>query len=116
MATRSNIGILETDGSVNYIYCHWDGYPEGVGKTLTENYTTTEMVEALLSLGDISTLGEDLDLTVAYHRDRGESFSPPTKVFSLNQFINGVGRETGAEWVYVWIPQQGSWNTYSIGE
>jgi len=28
MATRSNIGIVNEDGSVTGIYCHWDGYPE----------------------------------------------------------------------------------------
>ncbi len=35
MATRSNIGIVNDNGSVTGIYCHWDGYPEhkrkGVG-------------------------------------------------------------------------------------
>lgn len=25
MATRSNIGIVNQDGSITGIYCHWDG-------------------------------------------------------------------------------------------
>ena len=33
MSTRSNIGIINADGSVTAIYCHNDGYPSGVGKT-----------------------------------------------------------------------------------
>ncbi len=34
MATRSNIGIVNEDGSITGIYCHYDGYPEYVGKML----------------------------------------------------------------------------------
>ena len=34
MATRSNIGILNTDGSVYYIYCHYDGYPDNIAPQL----------------------------------------------------------------------------------
>lgn len=25
MSTRSNIGVLNNDGTVTAIYCHWDG-------------------------------------------------------------------------------------------
>lgn len=81
MATRSMIGLVHNDGHVTGnaiitgIYCHWDGYPSGVGKTLLENYTTKKDVKALLELGDISTLGDTLETTVAYARDRGENYN-----------------------------------------
>lgn len=58
MSTRSAIGLQLEDESYKTIYCHNDGYLEGVGKTLVDNYKTKEDVEALLELGDISTLGE----------------------------------------------------------
>jgi len=35
MATRSRIGIQVNDSVVS-VYHHWDGYPEGLGKYLTE--------------------------------------------------------------------------------
>mgnify|MGYP003704491571 CR=1 FL=1 len=38
MSTRSNIGILNQDGTVDYIYCHFDGYVEH-NMTLTEAKT-----------------------------------------------------------------------------
>ena len=38
MSTRSRIGMINPDGSVSSIYCHFDGYPEGVGKTLHDNW------------------------------------------------------------------------------
>jgi hypothetical protein len=71
MATRSRIAIENQDGTVTAIYCHWDGYVNGVGKTLFENYDR-EKLEQLIELGDISSLGETLDETVAYARDLGE--------------------------------------------
>ncbi len=42
MATRSRIGVMLDDGSVKQVYCHFDGYVEGVGLTLIENYDSIE--------------------------------------------------------------------------
>lgn len=60
MGTRSTIGVLNTDGSVTAVYCHWDGYPEHNGKILMENYTTEEKVRELIGLGSISSLGSKI--------------------------------------------------------
>mgnify|MGYP003340256502 CR=1 FL=1 len=60
MATRSYIGLRNTDGTVDYIYCHYDGYPRGVGETLTKHYTTYDKVKALIALGDLSALGNEI--------------------------------------------------------
>jgi hypothetical protein len=69
------------------VYCHWDGYPSNMGPLLTKHYNTIEKVKELLALGDLSSLGSKVkpepgqehsfnkpapDVTVAYHRDRGE--------------------------------------------
>jgi len=83
MSTRSNIGIRNTDGTIDYIYCHFDGYPEHNGQILTENYTNINRVNELLKLGDLSVLGKFIgekqdfdkrikDYCLAYGRDRGE--------------------------------------------
>ena len=50
MATRSFIAVRNVDGSVNGIYCHHDGYPEGVVATLKEHYTSEDKIRALLAL------------------------------------------------------------------
>lgn len=86
MATRSRIGLMLEDGTIMHSYCHFDGYPNGVGHTLVENYSDIQKVEELLSFGDMSFLspkvtpeGEhsfnnpEKDVTVFYGRDRGES-------------------------------------------
>lgn len=70
MSTRSYI-FVEKNCKLRGIYCHRDGYPDGVGDTLREFYNTQEAAESLIELGDISSLDADLDKTVAYHRDLG---------------------------------------------
>lgn len=86
MATRSTISVIQSDGSVKSIYCHWDGYiKEGVGDTLKQFYNTLDKANELIELGSLSSLWEKLTtdnehsfelpekgVTVAYHRDRGE--------------------------------------------
>jgi len=79
MATRSNIAIANQDGTVSSIYCHHDGYIDGVGKVLQENYNTREKMEQLIALGDISSLGETIEETVAYHRVMGDKLQEPMK-------------------------------------
>jgi len=86
MSTRSNIGILNTDGTIDFIYCHFDGYVEGVGAILHEHYLDESKVRELIALGDISSLDvrvqprgkghsfsdREAGTTTAYGRDRGE--------------------------------------------
>lgn len=65
MSTRSRIGVRLSDGKIKSIYCHFDGYPEGVGRTLTKHYTDPKKVEDLIALGDISVLGTFYDKELA---------------------------------------------------
>jgi hypothetical protein len=73
MGTRSNIGATQEDGTIKVIYCHWDGYPEGVGAVLTEHYTEPAKVQALLNLGDISSLNDTEVENVESYAKRGET-------------------------------------------
>lgn len=87
MSTRSRIGIIEADGTVTSIYCHNDGYPSYNGRVLFQHYKNEEKIRDLISLGNISSLGEEIGekidfdnyqlrennkQVVAYKRDRGE--------------------------------------------
>jgi hypothetical protein len=58
MATRSRIGRLNDDGTVDSIYCNWDGYIAYVGYKLQTHWTDPDKVDQLMELGDISELGE----------------------------------------------------------
>jgi hypothetical protein len=67
MGTRSNIGIEYEDGSIKFVYCHWDGYPSNNGQILFDHYQTRSEVEALVALGEISSLGATPSSTKDYH-------------------------------------------------
>lgn len=69
MSTNSMIFKMSDDGkSVRGIYCHWDGYINGVGYVLQNYYQDPEKVEKLIGLGDISSLGKHVETSEAVQR------------------------------------------------
>ena len=59
MAIRSRIAVKQ--GKVwKSVRVYWDGYPQGVGVELLDNYTTPESLETLLEIGHRSELIDDL--------------------------------------------------------
>jgi hypothetical protein len=80
MATRSTISIKNSDGTISSIYSHWDGYLEGVGKILKENYNDENLARKILAQGDVSSLASNLYESQFYNKDRGENTS--AKVFT----------------------------------
>jgi hypothetical protein len=86
MSTRSYIGRLNENGSVDYVYCHHDGYPSGVGSLLVNHYSRPEDVSALLELGDLSALSTNTDESVFYGRDRHETETEAKQVVDQDEF------------------------------
>ena len=73
MSTRSHIGILNQDGTIESVYCHFDGYVRGgVGQKLL-NYQLEPQVRELLAHGQLRNLGSTIGSCEFYRRDRGES-------------------------------------------
>lgn len=60
MATRSTIAIQNADGSIDQVYCHWDGYLSHNGAILQTYYNTREQVEKLVRGGGISVLRQTI--------------------------------------------------------
>ena len=125
MATRSRIAIEKEDGTVESIYCHWGGYPENNGIILVENYKDHKKVQALIDLGDISSLAPNVEaapdaghtfnypvdgVVVAYGRDRGETGVEKKSHSSVPGFFNGDIEEYG----YLFT-QEGQWLVKSRG-
>lgn len=123
MSTRSRIAVRNADGTITSIYCHYDGYPDGVGKTLVEHYTDPDKIAALIALGDLSVLGKDIGVKqdfgnpaegtcLAYGRDRGE-----TSVDAVTDVDEVAFRKRAAEgweeYVYLWA--DGDWHVAKPG-
>jgi len=98
MATRSTIGVELPNGKVKGVYCHWDGYPSGVGDTLLSiDFKDANEVEEFINEGDRSTV------CVSY-KDRGEDDYPPRIWEGVDEYF-----ESDLEnWGYVYT-QNGEW-------
>lgn len=115
MSTRSRIGIERGDGSIQSIYCHWDGHPETVGMTLAWGYRMRGTAEALVALGDLSALGEGLEGCDAYCRDQDEAWtnnrpeSHPDAEAYREEYADGMI-------AYVYLFREGGWRVWDRGE
>jgi hypothetical protein len=107
MATRSNIGIINSDTTITRVYCHNDGYPEGKVPNL-DLYDTEEKVRELLSHGDISSLNVSVKDTFYYGRDRGEEGT------GAEILLSEKGRTVSEEYLYLFDPKTGNWTCDTI--
>jgi hypothetical protein len=132
MGTRSRIGVMHGD-KVKSIYCHYDGYLEGVGDTLLEHYDSAR-ANHLVALGDMSTIGNvigeahpfspfDLppelagmslndfnarfgEMCTFYGRDRGEKGVEFKVAQTFEEFLDQCD-DCGADYYY--IMRDGTW-------
>lgn len=123
MSTRSRIAYEDQNGNIVSVYCHNDGYLSGVGRTLFENYKTIDKVKKLVSLGDLSCVMSNItpklnekhsfdrpsvDVTVAYHRDRGEDLH--FKTFDNEDDLIKFYLDSDQEYLYLF--KDGQWTVY----
>lgn len=58
MGTQCSIGSINSRGEYTTIICSHDGYLGYVERILLENYTKQELVDELISFGDLYEIGE----------------------------------------------------------
>jgi len=96
MSTRAIIGKQIDDDSYLCVYLHRDGYVDYSGILLQKHYATTEQVDQLLALGNMSVLGISIDNCLFYNRDTQESWgTAKPKLRNLQEICS-------EEWVYIW--------------
>ena len=126
MSTRSEIAILNSDGTVTEIYCHWDGYVEYNGKILSEHYQEIEKVKELISGGNLSSLASNTnpteehsfdnpqdDVCIYYHRDRKEEWehTQPKMYPNILALCESL-KDSWVEYLYLYI--SGDWWYWDI--
>lgn len=97
MSTRSDIIVHRADDTWARIYCHWDGYPEHNGAILAEHYADQATADALVALGDLSSLGPKIGTKHDFDWQRkfyGKSKDTP-KFKRLSEMCNAYGRDRG---------------------
>jgi len=126
MATRSTIAIRTPEGTIRSIYCHWDGYPDGVGATLNVHYNDPTKIAELISLGDLSSLDIEIGtfndfgnrtegVCLFYGRDRGETGIEAVTHDTVDEWI-AYRDDQGCEYGYLWtgVGNEFGWLTYNI--
>ena len=108
MSTRSHINIVLPDNSVKSIYVHSDGYPDGVGHCLVNNYNSYEKAIELFNFGDASYLGETIDECSFYHRDWKRDLDKARMYKNEWLYMHAM---KGEEWhiEYIYIFKDGRW-------
>lgn len=126
MATRSTITAKISEGKFKSIYCHWDGYLDHNGRILLNSYTDQQKIDALMDLGDLSSLGASPEKPdghsfekparghcVAYGRDRGEEGTGARVDYTAAEAQGRCGAE---EYNYLWDGSCWSVNGKSLAE
>jgi len=107
VATNCTISVEHADGTISSIYCHWDGYPTGVGSDLVLRFNTLESAETLVALGDLSTVCDEV---YAYHRDDQRHWDDvkPVSFDSYNELNEALVAEGYGE-KYNYLFKTGRW-------
>lgn len=125
--TRSQVGIIDKNGNITSSYVHYDGYPQGVGKTLQKHYNGAKTKQLLKIAGKsgISVLGKDIKgapdhsfenpvdgQTIFYGRDRGEKggdMMAKGNMNKLEKYLKDADSKYDAEYVYLYDMNDNNW-------
>jgi hypothetical protein len=114
MSTRSLVGLTENGETIEYIYIHCDGYPDGVGLTLQTHYITSEQIKALLAMGDALGLAESVRASAFFARDRGEDLADVAARHCSTNAWESAAYDRGAEYAYLFDARAGQWQMTEI--
>lgn len=110
MSTRSSIAVQNPDGTVAAVYCHFDGYLEGVGFELMQVYNTFDRAKALVEAGDMSSPGDP-------YSKRGEDWQTiaPKRYGSYESYLKNVERDIDTNG-YSYLFKDGKWLAHGCSE
>ena len=129
MGTRSTIAIEYSNGAIEQVYCHWDGYLSNNGKILLDHYMDPYKLRSLIDLGSLSSLRPEIgvqhpfatpprfatpewtehrekygNMCTFYGRDRGESNTEANIYISRDDYLLSNNKE---EYDYLFV--NGKW-------
>lgn len=100
MSTRSNIVFVHPNGEVTVAYCHYDGYPSGVGRALVSDHNTDSDAEYLIRHGAIRTICSGVQFFT-------DGDTPNIKYSSVNSYLSSLENDVFIEYSYKW--ENGHW-------
>jgi hypothetical protein len=94
MGTRSTIALEFADGTVEQVYCHWDGYLAHNGQILLKHYSNPFILRDLIDLGDISSLRPQIGTKHAFSHF-GTTLDQEAYTFLYGEMTTFYGRDRG---------------------
>lgn len=119
MSTNCLIGLEYYDGSVKALYCHFDGYLEGVGKKLLDHYKTSEKVYELFqegySLEGLGTSVEDCRFDHSFSSIPVKLFKNEKEFSKADHLYLYLFSESDSVWFCKTWQQKEKWMTIQDG-
>ncbi len=112
MATRALIGFLDDDKQFVGTYNHYDGYPEGLGKTLVKHFNDRDAAERLANTGYISSIDSEGNIDSKF-KDQEPYYKviDADDAFTAGMMIGDEVKDMSAEYGYIWVRELGKWIT-----
>lgn len=121
MGTRCVIGTMVENNQVNYIYCHFDGYPEGVGAKLnTEHWKTQRHINWMMDAGDLIALYPTFQESKFYLKDKDarRNINDPedykARLITQEQWDKDLFAFCNIEWAYLFNPHTKEWTCKQV--
>ena len=105
MATRALIGFLD-DSSNEFVgtYNHYDGYPEGLGKTLFNFFNNKDAASKLARTGYISSIDPDSGKIDSKYKEKPYyKLIDTDEAFTAGMMIGDAVDYFGADYGYIWV-------------
>ena len=121
MGSRSTIALEFADGTVQQVYCHWDGYLAHNGRILDDHYMDPFKVKQLVALGGFSSLRPTVEETAeSAYTQRGEDldinkYKNTDEYFDCSQqeeydyILRDSAANGGATWFVRFYATDGEW-------
>ena len=84
MTTCATIGSIQTNGTIEVIHIQVNGRDVGVGNTLITHYSTQELVDQLIAIGNVGILFEKPSINSVHLFPRGKPRVPVRHNYSTS--------------------------------
>ena len=102
--TRSQVGIIGSNGKIVSAYVHYDGYPDNMKPGLKHHMKSDKDVLKLIKMGGARGIFDDKE--IEYYKN-----GKPTKgdMKDFGKYVDTADRSDGAEYIYLYNMKDKKW-------
>ena len=109
MSTRSAIIVKRKDQYAKGVYCHYDGYLNGIGRTLLRNFDTPDKVEELVCGGDIRCIESNGNVEYFPRNDLNRGVDLFIEMETWNEVAQNISHNNYIYYYYIGMDGKGDW-------